>query len=151
VVNGREGNRVVSAVHAADADLMVIRPRLGTGWQTTVDDSNQEVRLRFRLFGLPLPINKRVPFSQVAHVAVVCRESWWSRSGTGWSGWAGIILFGMGSPETRPEMPTKGWRYDLLMAEKGGRTTRLEVLKSSDSANDLARELRRSIGLPSVN
>ncbi len=37
---------------------MVIRPRLGTGWETTVDDSNQEVRLRFKLFGLPLPINE---------------------------------------------------------------------------------------------
>jgi hypothetical protein len=142
VVNGREGNRVVSAVHAADADLMVIRPRLGTGWQTTVDDSNQEVRLRFKLFGLPLPINKRVPFSQVAHVAVVCRESWWSRTGP----------YGTFYPELVNEhepMPNRGWRYELLMAQKGGRTTRLEVLKSRDTANDLVREFRRRTGLPS--
>ncbi len=48
-------------------------------------------------------------------------------------------------------MPTKGWRYDLLMTQKGGRTTRLEVLKSPDAANDLVGRLRRRLGLPSVN
>ena len=142
---------MVSPARTADVQLMVIRPRLGTGWQATVDDSNQEVRLRFKLFGLPLPINKRVPFSQVAHVAVVCRESWWSRAGGGWSGWAGIILFGMGSPETRSRMATKGWRYDLLMTQKGGHTTRLEVLKSPDVAYELVGRLRQRLGLPSVN
>jgi hypothetical protein len=49
-------------------------------------------------------------------------------------------------------MPTKGWRYDLLLTtEKGGRTTRLEVLKSSHAADDLVGQLRGRLGLPSVN
>jgi hypothetical protein len=146
-----EKEGAVSAAHAVDAQLMLIRPCLGTGWETTVSESTQEVRLRFKLVGLPLPIKKRVPFSEVAHVAVVCRESWWSWAGGGWSGWAGIILFGMGSSETRSEMPTKGWRYDLLMDQKGGHKTRLEVLKSSDAAYDLVGQLRQRLGLPSVN
>jgi hypothetical protein len=143
-VKDKEEDEVVSPARTADVQLMVIRPRLGTGWQTTVDDSNQEVRLRFKLFGLPLPINKRVPFSQVAHVAVVCRESWWSRTGP----------YGTFYPELINEhapMPNRGWRYDLLMAQKGGRTTRLEVLKSPDNAYDLVGRLRQRLGLPSVN
>jgi len=48
-------------------------------------------------------------------------------------------------------MPNKGWRYDLLMTHKGGHTTRLEVLKSSDAAYDLVGQLRQRLGLPSVN
>ena len=142
---------MVSAAHEPDSHVMVMRPRLGTGWESTVNDLTREICLRFRLLGLPLPIKKIMPFSEVAHVSVVSRESWWSRAGPGWSGWSGIILFGMGSPESRSEMPTKGWRYDLLLTtEKGGRTTRLEVLKSLGTANELAGQLRRRVGLPSV-
>jgi hypothetical protein len=68
-------------------------------------------------------------------------------------------MFGIGSLPHRAEdllhertpMPTKGWRYDLLMTQKGGRTTRLEVLKSSHAADDLVGQLRGRLGLPSVN
>ncbi|HWR70317.1 MAG TPA: hypothetical protein VN415_04600, partial [Dehalococcoidia bacterium] len=64
------------------------------------------------------------------------------------------LMFGIGSvnESRRPTpMPTKGWRYDLLMTQKGGRTTRLEVLRSSHAADDLVGQLRRRLGLPSVN
>jgi hypothetical protein len=155
---------MVSTARAPDSQSMVIRPRLGTGWETTVDDLIREVWLRFKLLGLALPIRKRVPFSQVVHVAVVCRESWWSRAGAPWGFWQNFIMFGVASlPSRTPmptegerfdrptHMPTKGWRYDLLMTQEGGCTTRLEVLKSSHTADDLAGQLRQRIGLPSVN
>jgi hypothetical protein len=136
---------------AANSRLMVIRPRLGTGWEITVDDLTREVRLQVKFLGLALPVKRRIPFSKVAHVAVVCRESWWSRAGGPFGNVQGFIMFGIASGnEPREPMPTKGWRYDLLMTEKGGRTTRLEVLKSPDAANGLATQLRRRVGLPTV-
>ena len=143
---------MVSAAREVAPQVMVIRPRLGTGWETIVNGLNHEVCLRFNLLGLPLPIKKRIPFSQVVHVAVACRESWWSRAGGPFGNVQNVMMFGMGSlNEPREPMPTKGWRYDLLMTQKGGRTSRLEVLKSSHTADDLAGQLRRRIGLPSVN
>jgi hypothetical protein len=143
---------VVGAAREAALQAMVIRPRFGTGWEITVDDLTREVRLRFKLLGLPLPIEKRIPFSEVVHVAVVCRESWWSRAGGPFGNVQGFIMFGIASVnEPREPMPTKGWRCDLLMTQKGGCTTRLEVLKSSHAADDLVGQLRRRLGLPSVN
>ena len=151
-VNDEEEDEVVSAAREVAPQVMVIRPRLGTGWETTANDSTQEVWLRFKIVGLPLPIKKRVPFSQVVHVAVACRESWWSRAGGPFGNVQNVMMFGMGSlNEPRERVPTKGWRYDLLMTQKGGRTTRLEVLKSSHTADDLAGQLRRRLGLPSVS
>ena len=144
---------MVSAAHEVDSQVVVIHPGLGTGWETTVSDSTQEMWLRFKILGLPLPIMKRVPFSQVVHVSVVCRESWWSRAGDPWDNAHTTLMFGIGSvnESRRPTpMPTKGWRYDLLMTQKGGRTTRLEVLRSSHAADDLVGQLRRRLGLPVV-
>ena len=47
---------MVRAAYTADTQLTVIHPRLGTGWETTVNDLTREICLRFRLLGLPLPI-----------------------------------------------------------------------------------------------
>jgi len=140
---------MLSGACAANTHLMVIRPHLGTGWETTVDDLIREVWLRFKLLGLALPGKKSIPFSEVAHVAMVCRESWWSRGIEGtW------ILHGAWGPGTRVErtpMPTKGWRYDLLLTERGGRTHKIETLKSLHTANELAGRLRRKLGLSSAD
>jgi hypothetical protein len=142
----------VSAVSVADAQVMVIHPRLGTGWETTVDDLSREIRVRFKLLGLPLPFQKRFPFSEVARVAVVCRDSWWSRAGGPFGNVQSFIMFGIGSlNQPREAMPTKGWRYDLLMTQRGGRTIRLQVLKSSSTADELAGQLRQRIRLPAAN
>jgi len=149
----------VSAVSVADAQVMVIHPRLGTGWETTVDDLSREIRVRFKLLGLPLPFQKRFPFSEVARVAVVCRDSWWSQAGDPWGFVQNLVMFGIGSLPHRAEdllhertpMPTKGWRYDLLMTQRGGRTIRLQVLKSSSTADGLAGQMRQRIRLPAAN
>ena len=137
---------------------LVISPRLGTGWETVVDDLSREVRLQFKLVGVVLPVKRRIPFSEVAHLAAFCRESWWSRAGDSWGFVQALVMFGIGSLPHRAEdllhertpVPTKGWRYDLLMTQKGGRTIRLEVLKSSHAADELVGQLRRRIGLPSA-
>ena len=127
------------------SQAVAIRPRLGTGWETTVDDSRQEVRLQFRLLGLTLPVRRRVPFSDVARVGVMSRESWWSRAGMWPGGDPALVPLGESS---RAEMPAKGWRYDIEMTEKGGRTTRVVTLKPSDDAFALADQLRQRVGLP---
>jgi hypothetical protein len=151
VVNDREEDGVVNPAREADAQLLAIRPRLGTGWETTVNDLTREVCLRFKLLGLALPVKKRIPFSQVVHVAVVCRESWWSR-GRGFLVYPwNLASSGPGSRVDRTPMSTKGWGYDLLMTQKGGRTIKIETLKSSHTADDLVGQFRRRLGLPSAN
>lgn len=151
-VNDEEEVEMVSAAREAALQAMVIHPRLGIGWETTVNDLTREVRLRFKLLGLPLPIKKSIPFSEAVRVAVVCRESWWSRAGGPFGNVQGFLMFGIASvSEAREPMPTKGWRYDLLMTQEGGRTIRMEVLKSSRAADDLVGQLRHRLGLPSAN
>ncbi len=122
---------MASKARAADSTGLLIRPRLGTGWETMVDEFGREVRLRFKLLGLPLPVSKRVPFSRVTRVGVMARESWWSRAGMWPGGDSALVPFGQSS---RADMPNKGWRYDIEMTEKGGRATRVVTLKPSDDA-----------------
>ncbi len=76
---------MVSVSSTTSSPGTVIRPGMGTGWLTTVDGSRQEVQLQLKLLGLPLAVKRRVPFSNVARLGVVCRESWWSRAGM-WQG-----------------------------------------------------------------
>jgi len=141
---------VVSAAREVDPQVTVIRPRLGTGWETTIDDSNREVRLRFRLFGLALPVKRTIPFSEVVHLAVVLTESYWSR-GRGFLVYPrNLASAGPGTRLDRTPQSTAGWRYDLLMTQKGGRTIRIDRVKSSDAADELAGQLRQRLGLPSV-
>jgi hypothetical protein len=142
---------MVSTARAPDSQSMVIRPRLGTGWEITVDDQTREVCLRFKVLGLPLPVKKRIPFSDVVHLAVVLTYSWWSRG-------RGFLVYpwnlgssGPGSRLDRTPMSTTGWGYDLLMTQKGGRTVKIETLKSSHAADELAGHLRRKLGFSSVD
>jgi hypothetical protein len=150
-VNDGEEDEVVTAARGVDTQLMTIRPRLGTGWETTVNNMTKEVWLRFKILGLALPVKKRIPFSKVVHVAVVCRESWWSRAGDPWGFWQNFVMFGIGSLNARTPMPTKGWRYDLLMTQKGGQTIKIDTVKSPHTADDLVGQLRLRLGLPSAN
>jgi hypothetical protein len=138
---------VVSPARAADSRLMVIRPRLGTGWEITVDDLTREVRLQVKFLGLALPVRKRIPFSEVAHLSVVLTESYWSRG-------RGFLVYpwnmasaGPGTRLDRTPMSTAGLRFDLLMTQKGGRAIRIERLKSSQAADELAGRLRQRLGL----
>ena len=136
---------MVRTACGADSTGMIIRPCMGTGWETAVDESRRELRLRFKLLGLPLPVRKRVPFSDVTRVGVMSRESWWSRAGMWPGGDSALVPFGFSS---RADMPTRGWRYDIVMTEKGGRTTKVVTLKPSHDAYAMAAELGRRVGLP---
>lgn len=138
---------MVSTARGVDPQVMVIRPRLGTGWETTVDDLTREVRLQFKLFGLALPVKRTIPFSEVVHLAVVLTESYWSR-GRGFLVYPrNLASAGPGTRLDRTPHSTAGWRYDLLMTQKGGWTIRIDRVKSSDAADELAGQLRRRLGL----
>jgi hypothetical protein len=146
-----EEDEVVSAADRVGPQPMVVHPRLGTGWETTINDSTRVVCLQFKFLGLALPVRKRIPFSDVVHLAVVLTYSWWSRG-------RGLLVYpwnmassGPGTRLDRTPPSTAGWRYDLLMTQKGGRTIKIETLKSSHAADDLTGQLRRRLGLPSVN
>lgn len=138
----------MSTAPVANDRLMVIQPHLGTGWETTVNDLTREIRMQFKFLGLELPVRRKIPFSDVVHVAVVCR-SWWSFAvGFAYGGlWRNTGAFGVGSDREPTPMPTIGWRYDLLMTQKGGRTVRIDSVKSSDAADELSGRLRRRLGL----
>ena len=138
---------MVSTARGVDPQVMVIRPRLGTGWDTTFDDLTREVRLQFGLFGLALPVKRTIPFSEVVHLAVVLTESYWSR-GRGFLVYPrNLASAGPGTRLDRTPQSTAGWWYDLLMTQKGGRTVRIDRVKSPDGADELAGRLRRRLGL----
>ena len=119
---------------------MTIHPHLGIGWQTTTDQVDREVTMQLRLFCISLPIKRRIPYSQVVEVASICREAWWSR-----------IADGHFYPELTNEhtpMPTKGWRHDILMTLRGGKTVKIETVTSLDVARGIEQQLQQRIGLP---
>ena len=133
--------------YEADSRRMIIRPHLGIGWQTTSDQAHREVTMQLRLFRVALPIKRRIPYSEVVRVAAVSRDSWWSWSLVPISGWFGHSLVGGGRGE-RTEMPGKGWRYDILMTLKGGKTIKIETVKSTHTAKEMEQQLRHRVGLP---
>jgi hypothetical protein len=118
---------------------ITIRPYLGTGWETVLNQMDREVAMQLKLLGLRLPVRRRFSYSQVARVATVCRETWWSRIWLEWS---------IGNPEERSPMPDKGWRYDILLAVEGGKKPiRIGTVKSPDIASEIERESRQRLGL----
>jgi hypothetical protein len=123
---------------------MNVRPHLGVGWQTIADQVHQEVTMQIRLFCLRLPIKRRIHYSEVAHVSVMSRVSWWWAPTERWESW-------MQSPRSVTEMPTKGWRYDILMTLRGGKTIKIETATSIAVANEMERQLRQTIGLAEVH
>lgn len=137
----------MSAAHEVNPQVIVIHPFLGTGWEIAVDDSTREVRLQLKLLGLALPVKRSVPFSEVVHLAVVLTESYWSR-GRGFLVYPrNLASSGPGTRLDRTPWSTAGWRYDLLMTQRGGRTIRIGRVKSSPVADELAGQLRRRLGL----
>ncbi len=134
----------------ADNGQSTIRPHLGIGWQTIVDQAHGEVTMQYRLFCLGLPFKRRIPHSDVVRVAAISRESWWSRAG-------GYLVFprnlassGVGTRVDRTPMPTKGWRYDILMTLKSGKTIKIETVKSLHTAKEMELLLRAILGLPEI-
>jgi hypothetical protein len=126
---------------------ITIHPHLGTGWETVLNQMDQEITMQLKLLGFRLPLRRRFPYSQVVRIGTVCRESWWSWALTPLSGWFGHSLLGGGRPE-RTAMPTKGWRHDILVTLKSGRKPiKIGTVKSPDIANEIERESRRRLGL----
>lgn len=132
----------------ADYVRMTIRPRIGTGWETSVVQPHGEVTMQLRLLGVALPIKRRIPRSDVVRVASICRESWWSRAGGHLVFPRNLASSGEGTRVDRTPMPTKGWRYDILMTLKGGKTIRIETVRSPLAAKEVEQQLRHRVGLP---
>jgi hypothetical protein len=138
---------MVRPSYEADDYRMTIRPHLGIGWQTTVDQVRQEVTMQLRLFCMKLPVKRRIPYSDVVHVAVVSREAWWTEY---------RIPRGMpqdsfmSSTDGRGPLTTIGWRHDILMTLKGGRTIKIETVKSTQTAKGIEQQLRHRVGLPEI-
>ena len=127
---------------------MTIYPHLGIGWQTTVDQVHREVTMQLRLFCVKLPIKRRIPYSDVVHVAVACREAWWTERKTP----RGIPQDSfMSSTDGRGPLTTWGWRHDILMTLTGGTTIKIETVRSPRTAKEIEKQLRHRIGLPEVH
>jgi hypothetical protein len=133
--------------YEADSRSMTIRPHLGIGWQTTVDQVRREVAMQLTLFCVRLPIKPRIPYSEVVRVAAISRESWWSWAPVPISGWFGHSWVGGGRRE-RTEMTGKGCRHDILVTLEGGKTLKVENVKSTRTAKETEQQLRHIVGLP---
>lgn len=127
--------------------VWTIRPHRGTGWETVVSRIDREIRMHLKFLHLDLPLRRRISYSEVVRVATVCREAWWSRALTPISGSFGRgVTSGAGRPE-RTVMPSKGWRFDIVMTLKGGKTTKVKTVDSPDVAESMERQLRHILGL----
>jgi len=128
-------------------DLWTIGPQKGTGWEAVVSGTDRQVRMHFKFLGLDLPVRRRIPYSEVVRVATICREAWWSRALTPISGSFGRgVISGGGRPE-RTVMPSRGWRYDVVMTLKGGQTIKVKTVDSPDAAAGIELQLKRMTGL----
>ena len=127
---------------------MTVYPHLGIGWQATVDQVHRDVTMRLRLFCISLPIKRRIPYSDVVHVAVACREAWWTERKCP----PGMPQDSfMSSTDGVGPLTTWGWRHDILMTLTGGRTIKIETVRSPRTAKEIERQLRHRIGLPEVH
>jgi len=126
-----------------------IHPHRETGWETVVSGTDREINMRLKFLHLDLPLRRRIPYSEVVRVATICREAWWSRALTPISGSFGRgVTSGGGRPE-RTVMPSKGWRYDVSLTLKGGKTVKIKTVDSPDIAADIELQLKREVGLRS--
>ena len=141
-----------------DADVTIeggkiaLHPHGRTGWETVLNQMDRHITMQLKVVGLRLPLKRRIPFPQVVRVASLCRESWWSRYGTGGGNWPAFPGPG-GEPliitnPTRLPMPDKGWRYDILLTAKGGKTIKIGTVKSAVLASEVEPECRERQGLP---
>jgi len=129
--------------YRVEPDRITIYPHWGTGWLTVFHQIRQQITMQFCILWFKLPLRRKVPYSQIEKVSSYC----WSSASAGGGGWLAILLLRMGSPRARREMPTKGWRYDILMTVKGGETIKIGTDDSLDVADEIERECRRRLGL----
>lgn len=132
-----------------DGDRVRLAPHLRTGWETVFNDVTRDMTMRLRVLGPGLPIRRRISYTQVVRVATACRTTWWAYAGER-GGRLRIAPGFITGPTNVPMVPGKGWRYDLLVTVKGGKTIRAGTLKSSAVADALQRELRKRLGLAPV-
>jgi len=137
--------------YESDDGRMTIRPHLGIGWQTTVDRGQSQVERQLRMFSFGLPIRRQISHAEVVRIAVVSRESWWSRAGGHLVFPRNLASSGEGTRVDHTPMPTKGWRYDILMTLRAGNTIKIDTVKSPQTAKDMEQRLRRILGLPLVH
>ena len=134
-----------------DASTVTVHPRLGTGWEITLNQIDRQISMQLKVFWIRLPLKRRIPYSLIERVGTVCRDSWRSRKDQALPGWVGIAFFGIGSFSTRTEMPTEGWRYDVLVTSKGGKTVKLATVKDPDTANGIEQKLRQRFGIQEIH
>lgn len=135
-----------------DSEKVILRPHGRTGRETVLNQMDRQIAIQLKVVGLRLPLKRRVPYAQVVRVASVCRESWWSRYGTGGGNWPVFPGPGGGpliiTNPSRLPMPDKGWRYDILLTVERGKTTKIGTVKSAVLADEVERECRERLGLP---
>jgi len=125
--------------YKVEPDKIIIHPQWGTGWQTVLDQRSQEITMQLCILGLKLPLRRKLPYSQVRHIATVSRETWWSRV------W---LEHSIANPQERSPMPHRGWVYDILMTVKGGKKPiKIGTVKSPDIASEIEREVKQRLGL----
>jgi len=130
---------------------IVLRPHGRTGWETVLNQMDRQIAMQLKVVGLRLPLKRRVRYGQVVRVASVCRESWWSRYGTGGGNWP--VFPGQGSGPliitnpSRLPMPDEGWRYDILLTVERGKTIKIGTVKSAVLGDEVERECSERLSL----
>jgi len=133
----------------ADHQEVHSRPSWGTGWEAVLDHEQREIRMRFRFLGLPLPLKRSIPYSDVVRVSAAKEATSASRWRYRISGfepmWAGIWHF-----QRRGGRPhVAGWTLHMVIAIREKKPIRLRTtFRSPRDAKDFARQLGERMGVP---
>lgn len=110
----------------ADDYHIHIWPRWGTGWETVLNHLQQEITMQFKLFGLRLPLRRRIAYAEVKRVLHIERRG-----------------LGLGGEHM--------WlRYDTCVVTGDGRPVTIASFKPADTAPNLEGELKYRLNLDSA-
>ena len=115
-----------SAHCAAEPHRIIISPQRKIGWEIIISQAKQEVIKQYRLFGLKLPLQYRVPFSNIAAIRAI-RTDIPVYEGTSLKEKINhsIQLWHFSDQESFVGQKRKGFRHDIIIITNQGTTISL--------------------------
>ncbi len=120
-------------------------PALGTGWEKVFYPHQAVMTRRLMVLGIRLPLRQHIPYQNVVKVSNFCRLSRFGGAGAPLNPWATLAVWGIYSPSSRNEMPSKGWLWDVDLILDDGRKVKVTTVKTPQAAAELVSALEAEI------
>jgi len=119
-------------------DRIVIRPRLGTGIETTMNHIDNEMMIRRKLFWIGLPfLGRQVPYSNVKRIYHASERARWSTF---------LEEFPLTGVLLERALVNKGYRYHIFVTSRDRGSMKIGTVYSSAVAQEVTQEADRGIG-----